>query len=70
VAEYGVARLLGWRPGEGLVAALTVDAQFVTNIAFGPGRLVALTGPKENRGEGRGAVWVFESRVLTEAANP
>ena len=68
-AEYGARRLLGWRPGEGLVAALQVDAQYVTNIAFGPNGLAAMTGAKDNRyAPFPGATWVFEAQALIDAA--
>ena len=67
VAEYGTARLLGWRPDEGLVAAMSVDAQFITNIAFGPHGLAAITAPKDNRTPPYpGIIWVFEDKVLDE----
>lgn len=65
IAEYGTGRLLGWRPDDGLVAALAVDAQFITNIAFGPDGQVAVTGAKDNRTWPLpGAVWVFEREIL------
>ncbi|MEM7061079.1 MAG: SMP-30/gluconolactonase/LRE family protein [Pseudomonadota bacterium] len=68
VAEYGAGRLLGWRAGKGLVAALQVDAQFVTNIAFGPNGLAAMTGAKDNRyAPFPGATWVFPAQGLTDA---
>lgn len=67
-AEYGAARLLGWQQGKGLVAALQVDAQFVTNIAFGPNGLAAMTGAKDNRyAPFPGATWVFPAEALTNA---
>lgn len=47
-AEYGAGRLLGWHPDRGLVSVATTDAQFITNIAFGPDGLVAVTAPMEN----------------------
>ena len=68
VAEYGVGRLLGWHPERGLVAALTVDAQFVTNVAFGADGQAAMTGAKDNRVRPYpGAVWVFDAKVLSDA---
>ena len=71
VAEYGATRLLGWQPGRGLVAALQVDPQFVTNIAFGPEGRAALTGAEDNINPPfPGAVWVFDALHLTEAAKP
>jgi len=66
VAEYGAKRILGWRQDMGLVAAMVVDAPFVTNIAFGPGGLAALTGAKDNRVfPYPGAVWVFKADILS-----
>ena len=71
VAEYGATRILGWQPERGLVAALQVDPQFVTNIAFGPDGKAALTGAEDNVNPPfPGAVWVFDASHLTEAANP
>ena len=46
VAEYGTSRLLGWHPEKGLVAATATDAQFITNIAFGPDGLAVITARK------------------------
>lgn len=66
VAEYGATRLLGWRPDFGLVAATQVDTKFVTNIAFGPDGLAAMTGAYQNdEAPYRGAMWVFPSEALT-----
>ncbi len=60
VAEYGAGRLLAWRAGRGLVAAIPVPAPYVTNIAFGPGGLAAVTGSFVNdRPPLPGAVWVL-----------
>ncbi|MEM9138869.1 MAG: hypothetical protein AAGB15_03485, partial [Pseudomonadota bacterium] len=68
-AEYGAGRLLGWRQDRGLVAAFEVDAQYVTNIAFGPDGLAAMTGAKDNRyAPFPGATWVFDARQLTASA--
>lgn len=68
VAEYGAKRLLGWQPGKGLVAALVVDAPYITNIAFGPDGLAAMTGAKNNRvAPFPGATWVFPARALADA---
>lgn len=67
-AEYGAKRILGWRDEKGLVAALEVDPVFVTNIAFGPNGLVALTGTNDNRsGSRKGGIWTFEARQLERA---
>ena len=71
VAEYGATRILGWQPERGLVAALEVDPQFVTNIAFGPDGKAALTGAEDNANPPfPGAVWVFDAVYLTNAAKP
>ena len=68
VAEYGAARLLGWRADRGLVAALVVDAPYITNIAFGPRGLVAITGSKDNRTPPfPGVTWVFPAQALADA---
>lgn len=65
VAEYGAKRILGWRPGKGLVAAAVVDAPFVTNVAFGPGGLAAITGATEIYVPPfPGGVWIFEAKLL------
>lgn len=59
-AEYGTARLLGWRKDRGLVAATATGAQFITNIAFGPDGQVAVTAPKDNTTPPfPGIVWLF-----------
>jgi len=56
------------REDKGLVAALQVDAQYVTNIAFGPNGLAAMTGAKDNRfAPFPGATWVFPAQGLTDA---
>ncbi|HET7410590.1 MAG TPA: SMP-30/gluconolactonase/LRE family protein [Paracoccaceae bacterium] len=66
VAEYGAGRLHGWREGEGLVATLPVPAPFVTNIAFGPDGLAAITAPIVNdRPPYPGRVWVMPADRLT-----
>ena len=60
-AEYGTARLMGWHPDKGLIAATATDAQFITNIAFGPGGLVAVTAPKNNtQPPYPGVIWIFK----------
>jgi len=69
IADYGVGRILGWQDGRGLVAALGVAPQFVTNIAFGPDGLAAMTGARDNRNAPfPGGIWVFEAQRLIEAA--
>ena len=69
VAEYGAKRLLGWQPGRGLVAALEVDAPFLTNIAFGGDGQAVLTGSYSNHEpRNRGGIWLFDASVLSEAA--
>jgi len=66
VAEYGAGRLHAWRAGEGLVATLAVPAPFVTNIAFGPEGLAAITAPIVNdRPPFPGRVWVVPADRLT-----
>ena len=68
-AEYGAGRMLGWQPDRGLVAALGVDAEYVTNIAFSPDGLAAMTGAKDNRNAPfPGATWVFQAKHLSDAA--
>ena len=65
VAEYGTARLLGWDARKGLIAATATDAQFITNIAFGPDGLVAVTAPKSNTTPPfPGVIWVFKISEL------
>lgn len=69
VAEYGVGRILGWQSERGLVAALSVSPQFVTNIAFGPDGLAAMTGARDNRSAPfPGATYVFDAQGLIDAA--
>ena len=64
-AEYGTARLLGWDMAKGLVAATNTDAQFITNIAFGPDGLAAVTAPKNNTNPPfPGVVWIFKQDTL------
>ncbi len=64
-AEYGTARLLGWDMEKGLVAATNTDAQFITNIAFGPDGLAAVTAPKNNTTPPfPGVVWIFKQDTL------
>lgn len=66
VAEYGAGRLLAWRPGRGLVAVVDVPAPYVTNIAFGPGGLAAVTGSFVNdRPPLPGMIWVLPAERLT-----
>jgi sugar lactone lactonase YvrE len=66
-AEYGATRLMGWRPEEGLVAALQVDMKYVTNIAFGPNGLAAMTGAYENAAPPyRGVTRVFPAQALLD----
>lgn len=70
IAEYGARRLLGWQDERGLVAALQVDPDYVTNIAFGPNGLAAMTGAFQNdRPPYRGAIWVFDASDLSAAAS-
>ncbi len=67
IAEYGAGRILGWHEGRGLVAVVEVPAQFVTNIAFGPAGLVAITGAFENtRRPNNGAVWLTTLDALMQ----
>lgn len=64
-AEYGTARLMGWDPEKGLVAATATDAQFITNIAFGPDGMVAVTAPKNNSDPPfPGIIWIFRIETL------
>ena len=64
-AEYGTSRLMGWDAAKGLVAATATDAQFITNIAFGPDGLVAVTAPKNNtQPPFPGIIWIFEIETL------
>lgn len=48
VAEYGAGRLHAWRDGKGLVATVRVPEKFITNIAFGPDGMAAITGSTIN----------------------
>lgn len=65
VAEYGAGRLLVWEPGRGLVQRVAVAAPYVTNIAFGPRGLAAVTGSFVNdRPPLPGAVWVLPAGDL------
>lgn len=59
VAEYGAGRLIAWRPG-GLVGTVSVGAPYVTNIAFGPGGLAAVTASTVNDR----APWPGTTRVM------
>ena len=71
VAEYGAGRLLAWRPGRGLVAAVAVPASYVTNIAFGPGGLAAVTGSFVNdRPPLPGGTWLLPADRLVEGGIP
>lgn len=71
VAEYGTKRLLGWREDRGLVAALEVDAPYITNMAFGPDGNAVITGSYTNHEpRNRGGIWFFPARFLTDAAKP
>ena len=71
VAEYGAGRLLGWRPGQGLVAAVPVPAPYVTSIAFGPGGLAAVTGAFVNdRQPLAGGIWVLPADRLAADGLP
>ncbi|MFK7945402.1 MAG: SMP-30/gluconolactonase/LRE family protein [Paracoccaceae bacterium] len=71
VAEYGSKRLLGWQPERGLVAALEVDAPYVTNIAFGGKGQAVITGSYTNHEpHNRGGIWLFDAQILTDAAAP
>ena len=71
VAEYGAGRLLAWRPDRGLVGAASVPAPYVTNIAFGPGGLAAVTGSFVNdRPPLPGAVWILPADRLLAGGIP
>ena len=71
VAEYGAGRLLAWRPERGLVAAVAVPAPYVTNIAFGPDGLAAVTGSFVNdRPPLPGATWVLPAGRLAADGIP
>ncbi len=66
-AEYGTGRLLGWDPDHGLVAGTATDAQFITNIAFGPNGLVVVTAPENNSNPPfPGRIWVFKIDELNK----
>jgi sugar lactone lactonase YvrE len=65
VAEYGAGRLLNWAEGQGLKATVAVPAPYVTNIAFGPDGLAAVTGSFVNdRPPLPGAIWVLPGAGL------
>ena len=69
IAEYGAGRLHGWRAGEGLVATVPVPERFVTNIAFGPDGVAAVTAPAVNdRSPFPGSVRVVPADALTDPA--
>lgn len=69
IAEYGTKRLLGWREDHGLVAALEVDAPYITNIAFSSEGQAVITGAYTNHEpRNRGGIWLFDSQVLVDAA--
>lgn len=71
VAEYGTKRLLGWQPERGLVAALEVDAPYITNIAFsGTGQAVITGSYTNHEPTNRGGIWLFDAEFLAEAAKP
>ena len=71
VAEYGTKRLLGWQAERGLVAALEVDAPYITNIAFsGDGKAVITGSYTNHEPTNRGGIWLFEAHFLSEAAKP
>ncbi len=71
VAEYGAGRLLLWRPGDGFVGSVAVPAPYVTNIAFGPDGLAAVTGSFVNdRPPLPGAVWVLPAAELAGKGLP
>lgn len=71
VAEYGAGRLLAFEPGGKLLASVRVPAPYVTNIAFGPGGLVAVTGSFINdRPPLPGAVWVLPAAELANIGQP
>lgn len=71
IAEYGTKRLLGWRADRGLVAALEVDAPYITNIAFGPDGNAVITGAYTNTDiRNRGGIWYFPAQLLIDAAKP
>lgn len=71
VAEYGAGRLLAWREGRGLVAALPVPAPYVTSVAFGPGALAAVTGAFVNdRPPLPGSTWVLPAGQLAAVGIP
>jgi sugar lactone lactonase YvrE len=71
VAEYGAGRLLVWEPGRGLVESVAVPAPYVTNIAFGPDGLAAVTGSFVNdRPPLPGAVWVLPAGELAAGRLP
>jgi len=48
VAEYGAGRLFAWAPDGGLRHVVTGLPSLLTNIAFGPGGLMAVTGADSN----------------------
>ena len=71
VAEYGAGRLLNWAERRGLIATVAVPAPYVTNIAFGPDGLAAVTGSFVNdRPPLPGAVWVLPGDELATARLP
>jgi sugar lactone lactonase YvrE len=65
LAEYGAGRLLAWAADRGLVAAVPVPAPYVTNVAFGPDGLVAVTGSFVNQPPTLpGSTWVLPADRL------
>ncbi|MEM1300566.1 MAG: SMP-30/gluconolactonase/LRE family protein [Pseudomonadota bacterium] len=71
IAEYGTKRLLGWQAERGLVAALEVDAPYITNIAFSGDGQAVITGSYTNHEpRNRGGIWLFDAQVLVDAAKP
>ena len=68
VAEYGTKRLLGFDAGGKLVAALEVDAPYITNIAFSKDGQAVITGSYTNHEpRNRGGIWLFDSSFLSDA---
>ena len=58
-------------PGHGFVGSVAVPAPYVTNIAFGPGGMAAVTGSFVNdRPPLPGAVWVLPANELAQGGPP
>lgn len=71
IADYGTKRLLGWQEDRGLVAALEVDAPYITNIAFSLDGKAVITGAYTNHEpRNRGGIWLFDAQILVDAARP